>query len=684
MEEVARPAPIPDPAPAPGRRLDAEEEIARRVAASATGAALRPMVELDDVSRIYPNGESVVRALDRVSLTIMPGEFVAIMGQSGSGKSTLMNIIGCLDRPSAGAYRVDGVDVAALDKDALAALRCSTFGFVFQRYNLLPTLTAAENVEIPSIYAGAAKEPRVERAHVLLERLGLGDRSAHRPGQLSGGQQQRVSIARALMNAAPIILADEPTGALDSRSGEEVLALLRELNGEGHTVILITHDTDVAAHARRVVRFQDGRIVSDERREDEPARVPLPAVGPARRGGLARFVPDVAEAVRMAFSSMHANIFRTALTLLGIVIGVASVITMLAVGDGGKARVMERIAQIGTNLLIIRPGAVGVRSSGDNATLLPEDAEALRAVPGIADVAPERTGRYTLRFGSEDYFTTVTGTSADYLAARDWPIAKGVMFTADDVRAYAPVIVLGQTVATNLFGEDDPLGRYILVKNVPYEVIGILAARGANAFGQDQDDVALVPLSTGFVRIFGRRFVNSVTVKVENAADIPRVEADVTRIITERHQAEDFQVRNTAQFLETAVETQNTLTLVLGCVAAISLLVAGIGVMNIMLVSVTERTREIGIRMATGARMSNIMLQFNTEALVVCGVGGAVGVALGIGVAVLLESLGVSIVLSLLPPLLAFGCAFLTGLIFGYLPARKAAGLDPVVALAYE
>ncbi|MCJ8143580.1 MacB family efflux pump subunit [Ancylobacter sp. A5.8] len=664
--------------PADSARIDPAPADAPR------GETGQPIIELVDVSRIYPNGETVVRALDRVSLAIHPGEFIAIMGQSGSGKSTLMNIVGCLDRASSGSYRVAGVDVEELDADALAGLRCSTFGFVFQRYNLLPTLTAAENVEIPAIYAGMPQDERAERATQLLARLGLGDRTEHRPSQLSGGQQQRVSIARALMNRAPVILADEPTGALDSRSGEDVLALLTELNAEGHTVILITHDADVAAHARRIVRFQDGRIVSDERRETDPDRAPLPAHGTPRRGRFARFVPDLAEAVRMAFSSMYANIFRTALTLLGIVIGVASVITMLAVGDGGKASVLERISQMGTNLLIVRPGAAGIRSSGDNATLLPEDSDALGAVPGLSAVAPERSGRATLRFGSQDYYTQVVGTNADYLGARDWPIARGVMFTGEDVRTYAPVVVLGQTVVNNLFSGDDPIGQYVLIKNVPYEVIGILSPRGANAFGQDQDDTVLIPLSTSFMRVFGRRFLGSITVKVENADDIPTAEAAITRIITERHQTEDFQVRNTSQFLETAMATQDTLTLVLGCVAAISLLVAGIGVMNIMLVSVTERTREIGIRMATGARMSNIMLQFNTEALVVCGVGGAVGVALGIGAALGLEAMGANILLSLMPPLLAFGCAFLTGLVFGYLPARKAAGMDPVTALAYE
>lgn len=657
----------------------------RPAAPPAHAAATEPLLDIRNVSRVYPSGEGIVRALDDVSLTIMPGEYVAIMGQSGSGKSTLMNIVGCLDRPSVGTYRVLGRDVADLDADELAALRCRTFGFVFQRYNLLPSITAEENVEIPAIYAGRPKAERVARARTLLERLGLLSRAEHTPSQLSGGQQQRVSIARALMNEAPVILADEPTGALDSHSGAEVLALLADLNREGHTIILITHDPEVAAHARRVVRLQDGRILSDERAG--AAASPVAAASAAASLKVRnRFLPDLGEAVKMAFRSMRANLFRTILTLLGVIIGVAAVIVMLAIGQGSKQSVLDRIASMGTNLLVVRPGAPGIRSTGSNASLTLEDAQAIAdQVQNIAAVSPERSTTATVRVGNIDYATSIQGTTPGYVQARDWALADGSMFTERDVDGYAPVVVLGRTVARVMFPDGrSPVGRYVLIKNVPYEVAGVLAPRGANAFGMDQDDVVLMPVTTAFMRVFGRRFLNAATVAVEDVSRIDETENDIAVVLRQRHQAEDFQIRNTSSILETATATADTLTRLLGSVAAISLVVGGIGVMNIMLVSVTERTREIGIRMATGARRANIMLQFNTEALVICGAGGLVGVVLGLGTALLLKHFGSLVIFTAGPPLLAFGCAFLTGLLFGYLPARKAAGLDPVAALAYE
>ncbi|WP_247658104.1 MacB family efflux pump subunit [Aquabacter sp. L1I39] len=655
------------------------------VEAPAAGRVPEPLLRLNHVSKVYPSGETVVRALDDVSLTIMPGEYVAIMGQSGSGKSTLMNIMGCLDRPTMGEYWVMGRDVSEFGPDELAALRCRTFGFVFQRYNLLPSISAEENVEIPAIYAGRPKLERLERARELLGRLGLAERADHRPSQLSGGQQQRVSIARALMNEAPVVLADEPTGALDSRSGAEVLELLAELNREGRTILLITHDPQVAEHANRVVRLQDGRILSDETKVPTPVR-PEAAEAAKRLKMRNNLLPDMADAVKMAFRSMRANLFRTILTLLGVIIGVAAVIAMLAIGQGSKQSVLDRIASMGTNLLVVRPGAPGIRSTGANASLTPEDAEAIAAeVPNILAVSPERYANATARVGNIDYATQIQGASPGYTVAREWPIAQGTMFTEADLDSYAPVVVLGQTVARVMFPDGkSPLGRYILIKNVPYEVIGVLAPRGANAFGMDQDDLVLIPLSTGFMRVFGRRYLNAITVAVEDVDRIDETQEAITVLLRQRHKADDFQIRNTASILETATATADTLTRLLASVAAISLLVGGIGVMNIMLVSVTERTREIGIRMATGARRSNIMLQFNTEALVICGFGGLVGVALGLGAALLLKSFGALVIFSAGPPLLAFGCAFLTGFVFGYLPARKASRLDPVAALAYE
>ena len=647
-------------------------------AAAAEGT---PLIELAGVTKTYRRGELAVEVLHGIDLAIYPGEFVAIVGASGSGKSTLMNILGCLDRPTSGSYRFRGEDVSSFERDELARLRREAFGFVFQSYNLIGAATATENVEVPAVYAGLLPAQRHERARALLTTLGLGDRLEHKPTQLSGGQQQRVSIARALMNGGQIILADEPTGALDSKSGAEVLALLEDLSRRGHTVIVITHSAEVAAHARRVIEIRDGRVVSD------PG--PQPVAGAAWRHGSTRpgaRLLDWLEAVKAAGRALRSNLFRTALTLLGIVIGVASVIAMLAVGNGARQAVLDRISGMGTNLLLVRP-ATSNRGpgGGGTATMTPEDADALAALPNVQAAVPELGGNVTARFGNLDYQTQATATGADFTVARNWPTARGTFFSRADVRSYTPVVVLGQTVVANVFPDGrDPIGEHVVLNNVLFQVIGVMSPRGASPTGQDQDDTVFVPYTTGSLRLFGQRYLRNITVAVDDVARIDETQAAVSQLLAERHGKEDFQIRNMASLIDTATQTQNTLTILLGSIAAISLLVGGIGVMNIMLVNVTERTREIGVRMATGARMRDIMQQFLTEAVAVSGLGGLIGVAGGLASALGIQLFGTAVKISTGPILLAFGCAFLTGLVFGYLPARKAAALDPVVALASE
>jgi macrolide transport system ATP-binding/permease protein len=454
------------------------------------------------------------------------------------------------------------------------------------------------------------------------------------------------------------------------------------LHADGHTIILITHDRKVAEHAERVIQIADGRIVDDSGAAS--AIQHRPRLKTERKEHVS-WLPDLAEAVKMALRSLRANLFRSALTLLGVVIGVAAVVAMLAIGNGSKQDVIQRIESMGSNLLLVFPGAPGTRPSGDVATLVTADAEALKDIPNVGVVSPERSTRATVRYGSLDYQTIITGIWPGYASTQNWKIAAGSFITQDDVQGYAPVIVLGKTVAKNLFPNgEDPVGRYVLVKSVPFEVVGVLVGKGANAFGSDMDNVALVPLSTGYMRLFGKQYLNSINVKVENVKEVESTQAAIESLVGQRHGKVDFQVRSTSSLLETATATQDTLTVLLASVAAISLLVGGIGVMNIMLVTVTERTREIGVRMATGARTANILLQFNTEALVVCGIGGLIGVGLGFAAGLLAQAFGMKVAFTAMPAILAFCSAFATGLLFGYLPARKAANLDPVVALASE
>ena len=642
-----------------------------------------PLIQLENVRRYYGAGDTEVRALDGVSLTINPGEFVAIVGQSGSGKSTLMNILGCLDRPTDGAYTVRGESISRLDADELASLRRETFGFIFQRYNLLASVTASENVEIPAVYAGLGQEERRTKAKELLARLGLGDRTGHKPGELSGGQQQRLAVARALVNDAEVILADEPTGALDSGSSAELLTLLEALHESGRTIILITHDEKVAARAKRVVTIKDGRIVSDSGDQQGHQEVGEPyrytRKGPSPIG-------QVFEAVKMAFRSLRANLFRTALTLLGVVIGVSAVVAMLAIGQGSQQDVMARFESLGPNLLFARPGAPGQRQRGDAiATLTLQDADALGELDNIIAAVPSRSTSATLRVGSNDARSQVEGVSEDWPIVQSRGMKYGTFFTEDDMDRRIGVVVLGTTTAGNLFDDvQSAVGQYVFLGGAPFEVSGVLEEKGATAWGQDQDDVALVPITTGMMRLFGQSFLSSITLAVDDTDRITETEEAAHALLLARHGAEDFQLRNTASFLESMQEAQSSFSILLGSVASISLLVGGIGVMNIMLVSVSERTREIGVRMATGARRSDIMIQFVVEALVVGGLGGIVGVLFGLGVCFIQAKSGMTIAVTATPAILAFTSALGTGLVFGLLPARKAARLDPVTALASE
>lgn len=670
---------------------DNTNEIASKTSEASFGEIAIPLIELRKIHRIFKTDGGVeVHALKGIDLKIYAGEFLAIIGQSGSGKSTLMNILGCLDRPSNGSYLFAGRDIKSFDADGLAWLRREAFGFVFQSYNLLPSATAEENVEVPAIYAGLSRHERSVRGEALLSSLGLGERLDHRPSQLSGGQQQRVSIARALMNGGQVILADEPTGALDSQSSVEVMALLEDLARKGHTVILITHDPEVAKHADRTVEFSDGEIISDSGPADE-------AVDPKRNSKLRDLflsrsasspLASVAEAIGMALGSLGANIFRTILTLLGIVIGVASVVAMLAIGEGAQADIVERISSIGTNRLMLQPARIPGQRRNMPSTLTFEDADAItESVSNLLGAIPEIRATNTVRFDRQDYQTSITATSANMPELRNWPLAKGTFFDREDSDNYTAVAVLGATVAAELFpGGSEPLGEYILIRNIPFQVIGVLTTKGASSGpgGGDQDDAVFVPLRTGALRLFGATNVNSISVMVDDIEQISATELDLVQFMVSRHGSQDFRVFNSAELLETVSASQQTFTMLLGSVAAISLLVGGIGVMNIMLVSVTERTREIGIRMATGARQSDIMWQFLAEAIVVSAVGGIIGVGVGLGVGYVLTLFGVSIKFTTLPAVLAFSCAAATGLVFGFAPARKASRLDPVVALAND
>ncbi|RRV43585.1 MacB family efflux pump subunit [Pseudomonas sp. p106] len=651
-----------------------------------------PLIELRDIRKSYGGIDTPkVDVLRGISLNIHPGEFIAIVGASGSGKSTLMNILGCLDRPTSGHYLFAGKDVAHLGSDELAWLRREAFGFVFQGYHLIPSGSAQENVEMPAIYAGTPPAERHARAAALLERLGLASRTGNRPHQLSGGQQQRVSIARALMNGGHIILADEPTGALDSHSGTEVMALLDELASQGHVIILITHDREVAARARRVVEIRDGLMISDSACDQPPAAAQQGLQADDLRQRLDRgatlrgaWKGELLEALQAAWRVMWINRFRTALTLLGIVIGVASVVVMLAVGEGSKRQVMAQMAAFGSNILYLNGRPPTLREPGGIVTL--DDVAAIAELPQVRRVMPVIGGDLMVRHGNNNQRFYVGGNNVEFPAILNWPVVQGSFFSEADERSGAAVAVIGQKVRDKLLAPGtDALGQYLLIGNVPFQVVGLLAGKGASSGDQKSDERIVVPYSAASMRLFGSHDPEYVIIAAADSARVAETETAIHRLMRKRHQGkDDFELTNDAALIQAEARTQNSLSLMLGAIAAISLLVGGIGVMNIMLMTVRERTREIGIRMATGARQRDILRQFLSEAVMLSMVGGLTGIVLAllIGGGLILADVAVAFAL---PAILgAFGCAAITGVVFGFMPARKAARLDPVKALTSE
>lgn len=635
------------------------------------------LLELHGVSRAYRSAAGEVVVLKDVSLRIAAGEFIAIIGPSGSGKSTLMNILGCLDRPTEGSYRVHGAATEQMSPDELAHLRRDHFGFIFQRYNLMENLSATENVALPAVYAGVEADARTTRARLLLETLGLGERTTNRPSQLSGGQQQRVSIARSLMNGGAIVLADEPTGALDHASGSQVMVELKRLHAQGHTVILVTHDAAIAAHASRVIEIADGRVVSD-RGTGDPA-VARKAVAPERRARL----DATREAARMAVRSMLAHRLRTLLTMPGIIIGVAAVVTVVALGKGAQAQVESQINELGASTLEIFPGAdFGDPRSAEIETLVVDDADHLAALSYVDSVSPNLSSSVAALQGNRRANTQVLGVGADLPRVRGLRLKAGRFFTDAEVEAHRAVAVLDQKAAKALFN-GNPIGGTVLLGGMPVDVIGVV---GASAFAGGATPTVYVPYTSAASRLLGSQRLESITVRVRDDVPTRAAEASLGAELQRLHGRRDFFIYNSDQIRKAVMKSSQTMAALVSAIAAVALVVGGVGVMNIMLVSVKERVREIGVRLAVGARQGDILRQFLIEAVLICLFGGVLGVlsALGVGALSSLLSLGVPFQFTPGPVLAALACSSAIGLGFGYFPARNAAQLDPIQALAAE
>jgi macrolide transport system ATP-binding/permease protein len=655
------------------------------------------MIELKNIDKTYQMGEVEVKALQDVSLKIAPGEFLAIMGPSGSGKSTLMHILGLLDRPDSGEYYLGQKKLNDLSDDELAAIRNRLVGFVFQQFHLLPRMTALENAELPLVYAG--KRHLKDQAKQRIEEVGLADRMNHRPNELSGGQQQRVAIARSLVNDPLIIFADEPTGNLDSKSKEEIISVLKELNKKGTTIIVVTHENEVAVHAKRIIRIFDGKVISDEKQgaarepSEESQADKIIDVVLSKQERKARETQFL-EYLHQAAQSMISHKMRSFLSILGILIGVAAVIAMLAVGTGAKESIEKQLASLGSNLLLVRPGssrAMGVALQAGTVTRFTfQDVAAIEKLTDeVKSVSPSVTGRAQLVYANKNWNTQIEGVGVDYASIRASEPAVGRFFSEGEVKMREKVVLLGTTVANQLFGDTNPIGETIKINLLNFKVIGVLPQKGGSGF-HDPDDTALIPVTTAMYRVLGKEYIDSLYVEVKGPDLIDAAQKDITNVIIKQHHLNkeeegSFQIRNMSDIKNALESTTKTMSLLLGSIAAISLLVGGIGIMNIMLVSVTERTREIGLRKAIGATNKDIMVQFLIESVLMSFLGGVSGILLGGGTSVLITLFaGWTVRVSLSSIILATTFSLAVGIVFGLWPAQKASTLDPIEALRYE
>ena len=655
------------------------------------------MLNLRNLCKSYQMGEHTVHALRNVSLTVERGEFIAIIGASGSGKSTLMHTIGLLDRPDSGVYEIDGKNITGFSDTQTARLRNRTIGFIFQQFNLLQRASALENVNLPLLYSGNTKQTHLGQK--MLERVGLGDRMHHRPNELSGGQQQRVAIARALVASPSIILADEPTGNLDTKSSKDIMALFRALHRQGLTIILVTHEPDVAEYADRIITIRDGEILEDRRNEnpvvheqDEQEILELLRDVRKKRSHLAVLLEGTALA-RQSLRALWHNKARTFLSALGILIGVAAVIAMVSLALGAKTSVQEQLARLGSNLLTIRPSSrtsQGVRLSwSDVSRMTLEDAVAIARVPSVKRATPNIRGSVQLQAGSKNWASSVQGVTSDYAPMRNEVPVLGRFITPEDVELRSRVAVIGMTPLRQLFGEGvNPVGQVLRINRTSYEIIGVSPERGASSF-RDEDDTVKIPVTTAMYRLLGRRYIEWVEAEIDKTDNIPRAQEDILTLMAQRHgrrrNESPFDIRNMAEIQDALSSTTRIMSVLLASIAGISLIVGGIGIMNIMLVSVTERTREIGLRKAIGARRQDIMAQFLIEALAISLLGGLAGLGLGIGVSLSLSHwAGWPMEISALSVAVAFGFSVFIGIFFGLWPAMKASKLNPIDALRYE